>query len=70
LRKDHLVALLLLAFALFALPFLHLLAIGLAVEDLDVQTGEGSGEELLQNREELGIRSVGAGVVVDDEFVV
>lgn len=70
LAVDDVVTLFLLALALFALHAVHLLAIAVAVECQDVEAREVCGEVGFQYGEELGVRSVGTGVVVDYELIV
>lgn len=70
LAVDDVVALALLALALLALHLVHLLRVAVAVERQDVQAGKISGDVGFEQRQELGVGSVSAGVVVDDELVV
>ena len=64
------VTLALLTLALFALHLVHFLGVAVAVERQDVQAGQVGGQIGFEYRQELGIGTVGAGVIVDDEFVV
>ena len=70
LAVDNVVTLALLTLALFALHLVHFLGVAVAVERQDVQAGQVGGQIGFEYRQELGIGTVGAGVIVDDEFVV
>ena len=69
LAVNDVVALALLTLALLALHLVHLFGVAVAVECQDVQAGQIGGQIGFEYRQELGIGTVGAGVVVDDEFL-
>lgn len=70
LGKDDAIPFPLLHLPLLLLHLRHALRIPLTIQRRDLEPRKSVLEELAQLREQLGVGPVGAGVVVDDEFVV